>query len=90
MTPPLADAPSGQALERRHQIIAVTAAFLSLFAIVGFALYGLPRFYPFFVAGARMDAAASHVGQRVQQDRRRDLRLASSPAVWSIDSARAA
>jgi sugar phosphate permease len=32
-----------------HQILAVATAFLSLFAIVGVALYGLPRFYPFFV-----------------------------------------
>ncbi len=35
--------------ERSHQIIAVLTAFLSLFAVVGFALYGLPRFYPYFV-----------------------------------------
>jgi MFS family permease len=35
--------------ERRHQILAVVTAFLALFAIVGFALYGLPRFYPFYV-----------------------------------------
>jgi sugar phosphate permease len=35
--------------QRAHQLIAVIAAFLSLFAIVGFALYGLPRFYPYFV-----------------------------------------
>jgi sugar phosphate permease len=34
---------------RSHQIVAVLAAFLSLFAVVGFALYGLPRFYPYFV-----------------------------------------
>jgi MFS family permease len=34
---------------RRDQILAVVTAFLALFAIVGFALYGLPRFYPFFV-----------------------------------------
>jgi MFS family permease len=34
---------------RQHQIFAVVTAFLALFAIVGFALYGLPRFYPFFV-----------------------------------------
>ncbi|MGH9329176.1 MAG: MFS transporter, partial [Vicinamibacterales bacterium] len=33
----------------RHQALAVATAFLALFAIVGFALYGLPRFYPFFV-----------------------------------------
>jgi MFS family permease len=37
------------ATERRHQLLAVVTAFLSLFAIVGFALYGLPRFYPFYV-----------------------------------------
>ena len=35
--------------ERTDQLIAVVTAFLALFAIVGFALYGLPRFYPFFV-----------------------------------------
>ena len=34
---------------RRDQLFAVATAFLALFAIVGFALYGLPRFYPFFV-----------------------------------------
>jgi MFS family permease len=34
---------------RRDQIVAVVTAFLALFAIVGVALYGLPRFYPFFV-----------------------------------------
>jgi MFS family permease len=33
----------------RYQLLAVVTAFLALFAIVGFALYGLPRFYPFFV-----------------------------------------
>jgi MFS family permease len=33
----------------RYQTIAIVTAFLALFAIVGFALYGLPRFYPFFV-----------------------------------------
>lgn len=33
----------------RHQVLALLTAFLALFAIVGFALYGLPRFYPFFV-----------------------------------------
>jgi MFS family permease len=32
--------------ERSHQTIAVLTAFLSLFAVVGFALYGLPLFYP--------------------------------------------
>ena len=34
---------------RSQQIMAVVTAFLALFAIVGVALYGLPRFYPFFV-----------------------------------------
>jgi MFS family permease len=33
----------------REQILAVCTAFLSLFAVVGIALYGLPRFYPFYV-----------------------------------------
>jgi sugar phosphate permease len=35
--------------DQRAQIVAVITAFLALFAIVGFALYGLPRFYPYFV-----------------------------------------
>ena len=35
--------------DRRHQVWAVATAFLALFAIVGVALYGLPRFYPYFV-----------------------------------------
>lgn len=34
---------------RAQQLFAVVTAFLALFAIVGVALYGLPRFYPFFV-----------------------------------------
>ena len=34
---------------RARRLFAVVTAFLALFAIVGFALYGLPRFYPFFV-----------------------------------------
>jgi sugar phosphate permease len=33
----------------RDQILAVTTAFLALFSVVGIALYGLPRFYPFYV-----------------------------------------
>jgi MFS family permease len=37
------------AANRRYQFLAVVTAFLALFAIVGFALYGLPRFYPFYV-----------------------------------------
>lgn len=36
-------------ISRQQQIFAVVTAFLALFAIVGVALYGLPRFYPFFV-----------------------------------------
>jgi MFS family permease len=35
--------------EKRHQLLALVTAFLALFAVVGFALYGLPRFYPFYV-----------------------------------------
>lgn len=35
--------------ERQEAVAAVAAAFLSLFSIVGFALYGLPFFYDFFV-----------------------------------------
>jgi MFS family permease len=35
---------------RRDQALALTTAFLSLFSIVGVALYGLPFFYDFFVA----------------------------------------
>jgi MFS family permease len=34
---------------RRQQALAVATGFLSLFSIVGFALYGLPFFYDFFV-----------------------------------------
>jgi sugar phosphate permease len=34
---------------KRDQALAVVTGFLALFAIVGFALYGLPRFYPFWV-----------------------------------------
>jgi sugar phosphate permease len=37
------------AARRRGQGLALAAAFLALFAIVGFALYGLPFFYDFFV-----------------------------------------
>jgi sugar phosphate permease len=36
-------------LRRRHQTLAVTTAFFALFSIVGFAFYGLPFFYDFFV-----------------------------------------
>lgn len=34
---------------RSAQIFALVTSFLALFAVVGVALYGLPRFYPFFV-----------------------------------------
>jgi sugar phosphate permease len=34
---------------RRNQALAIATAFLSLFSIVGLALYGLPFFYDFFV-----------------------------------------
>jgi sugar phosphate permease len=37
------------AARRRNQGLAVATAFLSLFSIVGIALYGLPFFYDFFV-----------------------------------------
>ena len=40
---------AAQADRHRDQALAVVTAFLALFSIVGFALYGLPRFYPFFV-----------------------------------------
>ena len=40
---------SDAAESRSQQIFAAVTAFLALFAIVGMALYGLPRFYPFFV-----------------------------------------
>ena len=35
-------------VESRQQLFSVATAFLALFAIVGFALYGLPFFYPYF------------------------------------------
>lgn len=41
--------PADAETTRKHQALAVVTAFLALFSIVGFALYGLPRFYPFFV-----------------------------------------
>jgi sugar phosphate permease len=44
-TAPAAARPSAT----RDQTVAVSVAFLSLFAVVGFALYGLPFFYDFFV-----------------------------------------
>ena len=40
---------SEQTPPRRDQALALTTAFLSLFSIVGVALYGLPFFYDFFV-----------------------------------------
>jgi sugar phosphate permease len=41
------DAP--EVSRRRHQALAVATAFFALFSIVGFAFYGLPFFYDFFV-----------------------------------------
>ena len=43
------EAGAAAAPRRSDQLLAVTTAFLALFAIVGFALYGLPFFYDFFV-----------------------------------------
>ena len=42
-------APDPAAVTRKRQTLAVTTGFLSLFSIVGVALYGLPFFYDFFV-----------------------------------------
>ena len=41
--------PSGMGELKRDQALAVATAFLALFSVVGIALYGLPRFYPFYV-----------------------------------------
>jgi MFS family permease len=50
MRPPkITEIPNMMDAERRHQLLALVTAFLALFAVVGFALYGLPRFYPFYV-----------------------------------------
>lgn len=43
-------APGAGAARRTSQALALAAAFLSLFSIVGFALYGLPFFYNFYVS----------------------------------------
>ena len=65
---------------RRHQLLAVVTAFLALFAIVGFALYGLPRFYPFFVKELGWTRQQVTSGQRLQQDHHRDsVRLHRRP-----------
>jgi sugar phosphate permease len=40
---------AARASRRRHQGLAVATAFFALFSIVGFAFYGLPFFYDFFV-----------------------------------------
>ena len=46
----MSTAPAGaKPLATRDQTVAVSVAFLALFAIVGCALYGLPFFYDFFV-----------------------------------------
>jgi sugar phosphate permease len=47
--PTAAIAPPSDPSLRRNQALAVATAFLSLFSIVGIALYGLPFFYDFFV-----------------------------------------
>jgi MFS family permease len=41
--------PGDAAVLRQRQILSVVTAFLALFSIVGFALYGLPFFYDFMV-----------------------------------------
>jgi MFS family permease len=41
--------PSAAVERPRHQTLAVATAFLALFSVVGFALYGLPFFYDFLV-----------------------------------------
>jgi sugar phosphate permease len=48
-TAALPDLPPADAPRHGEQLLAVGTAFLALFAIVGFALYGLPFFYDFFV-----------------------------------------
>jgi sugar phosphate permease len=40
---------AGAASRKQHQALAVATAFFALFSIVGFAFYGLPFFYDFFV-----------------------------------------
>jgi len=40
---------TAESSRRRHQGLAVATAFFALFSIVGFAFYGLPFFYDFFV-----------------------------------------
>jgi sugar phosphate permease len=46
---PVARSTDEAAARRRHQGLAVATAFFALFSIVGFAFYGLPFFYDFFV-----------------------------------------
>lgn len=46
---PSASSTAESAVTQRRQVLAVTTGFLSLFSIVGVALYGLPFFYDFFV-----------------------------------------
>jgi MFS family permease len=41
--------PSAAPPLRRQQVLAVVTGFLALFSVVGYALYGLPFFYDFFV-----------------------------------------
>jgi MFS family permease len=51
--PPTSEFPSSSAVADSRLVSgqrgAVVTAFLALFSVVGVALYGLPRFYPFFV-----------------------------------------
>ena len=49
----------------RGQALAAVTAFVSLFAIVGLALYGLPFFYDFMVKEFGWTRAAGHLGQRL-------------------------
>ena len=74
----------------RHQALAVATAFLALFSIVGFALYGLPFFYDFFVEDLGWTRQQVTSGQRLQQARgRAAVRLPGRDA-WSTASVRAA
>ena len=73
---------------QRNQALAVATAFFALFSIVGFAYYGLPFFYDFFVQGAGLDPRPSHVRQRLREAGGRPAVRASSPGSSSIASGR--
>ena len=49
------------ASRKRNQALAVATAFFALFSIVGFAFYGLPFFYDFFVQRAGLDPGPGHL-----------------------------